>query len=699
MLLQKKQLLFYTALLLIPSLVVAQKNNANWYFGKNAAIEFIGTPPTANLGFNNAMDTRASASVSDSTTGALLFYTDGVNVFNKDHQQMPNGTGLINSALAQGTLIVPFPSKKNQYFIFSVSPQRILSYSIVDMTLDNGLGNVTSKNKPLYTNVSQALTAVKHQHNNSFWLITHSSNTGTPDNAFYTFEINSTGITLSPIISTIGVKEASFADLVSNHKGDKLAITHYTTANSAYAQLLDFDKQCGTIVNAQTLYKDGIWDYAYGAAFSPDDSKLYIAYGYIESQLVQYSGSDFSNWNVVATSDQNFNDLLVGDDGILYISTHDNNIPSPIIDALLFPNAAASAVAYTKEVLHLGAWRTVNFEFPNLLTDTTNPKASSSTHGLGIGFTNTCLSSDSTQFFITGNTNIPDSVRWTFLDPLQGDVSSTLLKPAHKYKQAGKYWVVLNWYRCGLEILMAQQITIIEAANVKILGDTTLCFGDSVQLKTDATGLNHVWNTGATTDSIRVTKGGLYWVKVSSGNCKATDSITIKEHPPILIELGNGFTVCEHDTANFIQLDAGKGYHHYKWTPTGDTTQWIIVKQAGDYYVMVEDYRGCKGDDGSTVARLCGFDFYLPNAFTPNGDGLNDIFMPTALDILNFEFEVFTTWGEKVFSSNNPQQGWDGTYKGKNCPQGIYLYKIRFKGYSNKLLKVFNYKGNVSLMR
>ncbi len=698
MLLQKKQLLFYAALLLIPSLVVGQKNNVNWYFGKNAAIEFIGTPPTATIGYDNAMDTRASASVSDSATGALLFYTDGVNVWNKNHLQMPNGNTLINSVAAKGTLIVPYPEHKGQYFIFSVNQQDILSYSVVDMALNNGLGNVISKNTVLYANIAQGITAVKHLFDNSFWLITHSGNT-MPSNSFFVFKIDVGGIKASPTISRIGEEGSVFSDLVSNHKGNKIAITHYAHLRNAYAQVFDFDKQCGTVSNEKKLYKEATWDYTYGAAFSADDSKLYIAYGYTESQLVQYSGNDFSNWSVVATSDQNFNDLLVGDDGRLYISTHDNNIPSPIIDALLFPNAAASAVGYTQEVLHFGAWRTVNFEFPNLLTDTTTPKASSSTHGISIGYTNTCLSSDSTQFFITGNTNIPDSVRWTFLDPLQGDATSTLLKPAHKYKQAGKYWVVLNWYRCGLEILMAQQITIIEAANIKILGDTTLCFGDSVQLKTDATGLNHVWSTGATTDSIRVKKGGLYWVKVSSGNCKATDSINITAHPPILIELGNGYTVCEHDTANFIRLDAGKGYHHYKWTPTGDTTQWVIVKQAGDYYVVVEDYRGCKGDDGANVARLCGFDFYLPNAFTPNGDGINDVFLPTALDILNFEFDIYTTWGEKVFASNNQQQGWDGTYKGKNCPQGIYLYKIRFKGYSNKLLKVFNYKGNVSLLR
>ena len=697
MFLQKTHLLFYTALLLIPSIVLGQKNNANWYFGKNAAIEFIGTPPTATLGYDNAMDTRAAASVSDSTTGELLFYTDGVSVWNKKHQKMPSGNTLINDVAAKGTLIVPYPEHKNEYFIFSVNQQGFLSYSVVDMVLDNGLGNVTTKNTVLYTNIAQGITAVKHLFDNSFWLITHSSNI-VPNNSFFVFKIDASGVKASPTISNIGEEGSTYADLVSNHKGDKIAITHYANLRIAYAQVFDFDKQCGTISNDKKLYKDATWDYTYGAAFSADDSKLYIAYGYTESQLVQYTVNDLNNWNVVATSNQNFNDILLGPDGILYISTHDNNIPSPIIDALLFPDATASAVGYTQEVLHFGAWRTTNFEFPNLLTDTTNPKKSSSTHGLGIGYTGACIG-DTTHFFITGNSQTPDSVLWQFVDPNSTNNSSTLLKPSHNYSQTGKYWVTLSWYRCGLEIFLGSQISIIKAGDVNILGDSSLCFGDSITLKTDGTGLNHTWSTGETKDSIKVKKGGLYWVKVSSTNCKATDSIAITEHPPILIELGNGFTVCEHDTANFIQLDAGKGYHHYKWTPTGDTSQWIIVKQAGDYYVVVEDYRGCKGDDGSTVARLCGFDFYLPNAFTPNGDGINDVFMPTASDILNFDFSIYNTWGERVFSSNNPQQGWDGTYKGKNCPQGIYLYKISFKGYNNKLLKVFNYKGNVSLVR
>lgn len=697
MLLRKTPLFFYIVLFFIPAFVGAQKNNANWYFGRNAAIEFIGTPPTATLGYDNAMYSRATACVSDSVTGYLLFYTDGASVWNKNHTIMANGTGLIAANASVGTLIVPYPEKPSQYFIFSVAPGGSFYYSVVDMDLNGGLGAVTQKSIFLALNTAQTVMAVKHQYSNRYWLITHSANTPN-DNAFLVYPITATGVKHDAVKSFAGNNGATFGDLVSNHKGDKIAITHYADAGKAYAQVFDFDKQCGTVSNAKTLYKDAAWDYAYGAAFSADDSKLYIAYGYIESQLVQYSGNDFSSWGVVATSDQNFNDILLGPDNRLYISTHDNNVPSPIIDALLFPSANANAVAYTTEVLHLGAWRSGNFDFPNLMTDESKPQPASATHGLSIGYKGACIT-DSTKLFVQGNANIPDSVVWNITLPDGSIHTSRADTPTVFYGKKGKYWASLSWYRCGLELIIAQQVNIIEAAEIKILGDTVLCHGDSVTLKTNAQGLTHLWNTGQTTDSIRAKKGGLYWVQVKSGSCNAADSTTIKQYPPIMVALADGFTVCEHDTANLIKLDAGKGYSHYKWTPTGDTTQWIIVKQAGEYYVVVEDYRGCKGGDGSAVARLCNFDFYMPNAFTPNGDGINDVFMPTAADIYNLRFEIYNTWGQLVFSTNNPLQGWDGTYKNTPCPQGVYMYKISFKGYSNKLLKNFNLKGNISLLR
>ncbi len=680
---------------LLTVLVFGQKHQNNWYFGRNAAIQFSGTPTTASVATDNTMITIASACISDSLTGELLFYTNGQKVWNKNRIVMPNAFAVTTAPVGE-VIIVPHPGNPLQYYIFTVEINRLLEYTLVDMSLDGGLGDVVSKNTAFGNNTAAVLTAVKHQFENSYWLITH-SNQNPVTNSFRCYKITENGLITTPVISNAGISGKTFGDLVSNNKGNQLALTFYNDTNGI-AQVFDFDKQCGTLSNAITLAKESTWDYAYGAAFSPDDSKLYISYSFKESQLIQYFGANFANWDLAATSYQNLNGIQIGPDDRLYISTHDGNIPSRNIDVLNSPNNIAALVGYQQNYLDLGIGKNGNFEFPNFITDTSIPKPTSGSHGLSITYTNTCIG-DSTRFTLGGNANLPDSVKWHFIDPNSTDTVSYLVNPVHKFSQKGTYWVIVNYFRCGLELIMAQQVTIIDAADVSLGADTSFCYNDSIVLKSNATGMTYLWSTGETTETITVEKGGQYWVTVTSPTCNAIDSITITEQPPILIELGGNYTVCEHDTADLVKLDAGKGYQHYKWTPTNDTTQWIIVKQAGNYYVVVEDYRGCKGNDASRVARLCNFDFYLPNAFTPNGDGLNDIFNPTASDILNLEFKIFNTWGEKVFSTNNPQHGWDGTYKNKPSPQGIYLYTVSFKGYSNKQLKNYNFRGSVSLLR
>jgi gliding motility-associated-like protein len=433
---------------------------------------------------------------------------------------------------------------------------------------------------------------------------------------------------------------------------------------------------------------------AQGISFSPDNSKLYVSL--VSSRggkIVQYYGANFSKWQVVATAKQNFNGLRLGPDNQLYISINDdaNHSPSSRVDVLLYPNELGSKVEYTENYLDLGDKRTTNYAFPTMIYDK-SPIGGANKNDVLVK--NICIGD--TSFFSLTSEQMFDSVLWDFGDnsPKKNETN-----PHHIYDDTGSYTITATHFSCGQTWAITKTINIVKSPSINWPSDSVFCHNGELKLITPFNTGDFTWSTGEITQTINTKKEGLYWVNVVLGSCKVSDSIEVKELPPILIDLGEGYTVCEHDTDDLVKLDAGKGYNKYKWTPTQDTTQWIIVKQAGDYYVVVEDYRGCKGDDDSKVARLCGFDFHIPNAFTPNGDGLNDIFKPTALDILDVRFEIFNAWGERVFMTSNPQQGWDGTYKGKPSPQGIYLYKISFKGYSNKLLRNYNFKGNLSLLR
>jgi gliding motility-associated-like protein len=131
-------------------------------------------------------------------------------------------------------------------------------------------------------------------------------------------------------------------------------------------------------------------------------------------------------------------------------------------------------------------------------------------------------------------------------------------------------------------------------------------------------------------------------------------------------------------------LDAGPGMVSYRWSP-GDTTQSIVIQAEGTYSVEMESQAGCVGRD-SIYVKLTSevipeFEIYVPNAFSPNGDGVNDVFMMKfdGLSIFDFRISIFDRWGGVVFSGDGVSVGWDGKMAGKDCPGGVYVYKIVFE--------------------
>ena len=122
---------------------------------------------------------------------------------------------------------------------------------------------------------------------------------------------------------------------------------------------------------------------------------------------------------------------------------------------------------------------------------------------------------------------------------------------------------------------------------------------------------------------------------------------------------------------------------------------------AGNYIVCltVTSVDGCVADTCKTVFIADEFLIYVPNAFTPDGDGLNDVFFPVtmAVDPQGYEFMIFNRWGELIFEGHAPGVGWDGTYKAKESKQDVYVWKLKCKAASDGEQRV--YYGHVSLLR
>jgi gliding motility-associated-like protein len=190
---------------------------------------------------------------------------------------------------------------------------------------------------------------------------------------------------------------------------------------------------------------------------------------------------------------------------------------------------------------------------------------------------------------------------------------------------------------------------------------------------------------------------GKYWVKTTEFfNGEAfTDSLLVTNYR--LPQIGLADTMLIY-TGSTINLHAGGGFMEYTWS-TKSKDSIITVKDEGDYWVKVKDYQCCINSD-TTYLKV--FQYFIPNAFTPNGDGLNDIFKVNGLyKNINFNLVIYDRWGRFVFESTNIDSGWDGTVGGTHCEPDAYVWvvKITFKGQDIVTDGDVKFKGTVTLVR
>ncbi|MBL7918007.1 MAG: gliding motility-associated C-terminal domain-containing protein, partial [Bacteroidia bacterium] len=180
-----------------------------------------------------------------------------------------------------------------------------------------------------------------------------------------------------------------------------------------------------------------------------------------------------------------------------------------------------------------------------------------------------------------------------------------------------------------------------------------------------------------------------------SSTCNITDSVKIifKYGPPPFEPLSDTTINC---SGKKVILNAGNEGSIYSWN-TGQTTQTITPQQSGWYEVYI-DNGYCSRTDSTFVLVTQEQDFTLPNAFSPNGDGINDNFCLQGWDFCNESFliMIFDRWGEKVFQSDNPKFCWNGIYKGQVLSADVYIYTISAK-YADDV--IINKRGNITLIK
>jgi gliding motility-associated-like protein len=616
---------------------VTPRQTDNWYFFQNAGIKFTdGNVAASNLPGNNLTSGNGTATFSDEN-GNLLIYSDGMKVWNSNHEEINFGPNLAGDAGAtQSALIVQNPASKQILYIFTTDlllPAPLgtdgFNYSRVDMTANNGAGAVMERQNHLLDQSSVMLTGVANAAKNGYWVVTH----GAGNNAFYAYEVTASGVNTEPKTSNAGnILNTDYAsgELIGamkiSPKGDKIAYASMGKFDNKIAvQLFDFDNTTGAVSNTVTLNPPATSPAqgTYYVEFSPDGTKLYVIVANLntgrDNHLYQY---DLNNGNSITEINQSpmavdVSAIQLGRDGKIYVARKG----AAFLGVIENPNRPGIACNYKENGLSLGS-KTGLLGLPNFIQ---------SYFDIPPFDYDTKCDGDETDFTLLNTSNI-DQATWNFGDPDSGaENTATGLSPTHVFSAPGIYTVTLTESFNGQQYLSTAQV-IINNLPVKVFQtqgiDTMFLFpGSSIPLWGPDDMFEYAWQDGSTLNSYSVTDPGEYWVEYTDINCCTNrDSLFIKL---LDISLPTAFRPTSNVSAN--------------------------------------------------------------QSFKPLGPSEG---------IENYSFTIHNRWGQQVFTTNTFSEEWDGKIKGEIAPQDIYAWYMTFnvKGNVSELGKV-KYKGHVMLLK
>lgn len=579
------------------------------------------------------------ASVSHPTTGNLLFYTDGLVVWNANNVQMPNGNGLrggLFKSCSQGPAIVPFPDNPNKYYIFTLDEMEFdvyegLKYSIVDMSLNGGLGDVevATKNTPVYADsLTEKITVVRSEEIRGYWVIVHRCNR----NEFLSFKVSGCDVSTVPVVSAVGTpliggpdpnyRIPFYGSLKANPAGTRLGMP---IDGSKFLEFYDFNKTTGVVSNP---IKIEVTDNTpttpttdlrkYGAAFSPDGSKFYFSnlISVYQLNLAAYDSlSIATSLTLVGTPSNTPFQLELAPNNRIYVG----KAISSQLSCIPNPNAAGTACGFIDASVALtgscrlglpGRVPERNFQDPPL------------------SFSYDCLTKN-IEIQVMGINST--AITWNMGVP-GGTLSGNPV--TYTYSDSGNYTITAS---INNECFSFSSDTVVFlencACNLSINANSgSILRGDTLQLTA----------TGAATYSWTPSMG------LSCTNC-----------------------------ANPLAY------------PETTTT----------YYVTGTDASGCVAYDTVVVSVdiKCN-ELFIPDIFTPNGKGpeANEKLCAFSNCVRQFNLIIYNRWGEKVFETSDVNVCWDGRYEEEEAPPGAYGYKAYLEQINNNKI---SQTGIITLIR
>ena len=305
--------------------------------------------------------------------------------------------------------------------------------------------------------------------------------------------------------------------------------------------------------------------------------------------------------------------------------------------------------------------------------------------------------SDSVSFDFTYK-NVPDSVWWDFGDTTLGPLNhSTDKEPVVHYPSFGKRYVSVEmWLRGDSINRVGDTIDVQPSPHVSLPNDTLLCSGESITLDaSQGFHADYLWSTGSTDSTLTVSQSGAYWVEVQNfcGTSRDTFNLVVIDPPqPVLRDT----TLCDEWTY-VMRVFADSA--DYLWN-TGDTSPSIVPQSSSNYWVQISNPCGEIVDEADIEIRRCMCNVWIPSAFTPNGDGVNETF-EIKVDCRDFDFtlDIFNRWGEHIYRQTDLNKPWDGRYNGEALPRGIYTYRIQYWGRDEQGLRWKDETGTINLLQ
>lgn len=248
--------------------------------------------------------------------------------------------------------------------------------------------------------------------------------------------------------------------------------------------------------------------------------------------------------------------------------------------------------------------------------------------------------------------------------------------PVQTFSSTQEIWATVYYENCQTHDSM--QLTVNPMPSYIQINDTIICEDSDLPINLDATN-NPVynWSNGTAGNSVLLTEPGQYSVVGSIGDCSVHDTFELQLYPGIdELDFESDLLKCTYKElligpeTSIIQIIWSDGWQQ---SPR-------IVQQSGNYFFTA--VTPCENEQFQIEVREqdCFCEFYLPNAFTPDNNSLNNSFQPQSVCIPDeFNLTIFNRWGEMVFVSVDPASGWDGTYRNNPVPDGIYNYSLSYK--------------------